>query len=113
MVVGERTRLLNGRRNGVLFEDAAGEVSRIVPALTRRRAKGTWEVILRAREHGAPIPQGAIAMHRVERRRVVAAAILSGAVDPGDDFDPDIGVREPRPPRAPRGGAGAEPPGDH
>ncbi len=98
---------------GVLFEDAAGHFTRVMPALTEGRAKGAWDLLMWAQQHGAPVPAGVVAMYRVERRRVVACALFGPDDEPRQDSDPDAGVREPRRPRTPQGGAAAQLSDDH
>ncbi len=108
MVVGDRTSFLKGRRHGVLIESEAGKPLHCLPALTKRRARPTWEWLLWTQRHGAPISQGAVAFSRVEARRVVERRPVSrerGSA--GDDFESGAGVREPRRPRPPQGGAEA------
>ena len=97
----------------MLFEDAAGHLSRVLPALTSRRARRTWDMLIWARQHGyAPQAGGAIAIYRVERRRIAECVRLPGGDAGGEDFDPNAGVREPRRPRMPQSGASARPGGE-
>ena len=105
MVVGERTGFLRGRVNGVLIESEAGETLAYAPAITRRGARETWEMLMWAHQQDAALPAGAAVMYRVEHRRIVERTPLSPKSDPPDDAD--AGVREPRRPRPPRGGAAA------
>ena len=79
-----------------------------MPAMTKRRARRTWEWFVWAQEQGAPLPSGAAALCRVEAGRVAERRPLSqGHEIPPDDSGPGAGVREPRRPRLPEGGAEA------
>lgn len=108
MVVGASTGLISGRRHGVVMESETGRPLRRVPALTKRRARQTWDWMLWTHEHGAPLPNGAAALCRVEGRRVVERQALSRERGmPPDDLEPGAGVREPLGPRPPEGGGPA------
>ena len=107
MVVGGRTQLISGRRHGVVIESEVGRPLARMPALTKRRARRTWEWIFWAQEHGAALPNGAAALCRVEGRRVVERQPISQGYGPPPDAEPGAGVREPRRPRPAEGGAEA------
>lgn len=71
MLVGARTGLINGRRHGVVIESEVGRALERMPAMTKRRARRTWEWFVWAQEQGAPLPSGPVALCRVEAGRVV------------------------------------------
>jgi hypothetical protein len=95
MVVGARTHRISGRRHGVVIESETGLPLVRMPAFTRRRAKGTWDMYLWALKHGAPLPAGAVAVCRVEARRIVERQAVSQERGmPPDDSEP--GARRAR-----------------
>jgi hypothetical protein len=108
MTIGEPVsrRLLEGRRHGVLVQDAERRIW-LDTARTRRGARRLyldaldWVPVHPGRAGASPGDQ--LTVVRVERERVVDQQHIRVPDDPA----PSAGVREPRRPRPSAGGAAA------